>query len=98
MKPSHFFVAVGLAAACFILSVTLIVMGLRYHGLQADVQRLQADVQTQQQQIDEGSAVSRIAPKLVREIFAMSADNPAMKAILARHGLDLSGSTPPSNP
>jgi|SoiMethySBSTD1v2_1073268.scaffolds.fasta_scaffold07130_5 hypothetical protein len=98
MKPSHFFVTVGLAAACFILSVTLIVIGLRYNGLQADVQRLQAEVQTQQQQIDGGSAVSRIAPNLVREIVAMSADNPAMKAILTKHGYNPGGSTTPSNP
>src|SRR6187399_2593033 len=98
MKSSHFFVAVGLAASCFILSITLVFLGVRSHGLQADVQRLQAQVQTQQEQINGGSTVSRIAPALVREMVAMSADNPAMKALLGRHGFNPSGSTTPSNP
>jgi hypothetical protein len=98
MKPSHFFVAVGLAASCFILSVALVFFGVRNHGLQADVQRLQAQVRVQQEQIDGGTAVSRIAPNLVREIAAMSADNSSMKAILKKHGLDSSSSTTPSNP
>ena len=96
MKPSHFFVAVGLAASCFILSVTLVFLGVRNNGLETDVRRLQAQVQTQQEQMSAGSTVARIAPNLVREMVAMSADNPSMKAILTRH--NPSGSTPPSNP
>ena len=98
MRPSHFFVAVGLAASCFILCVTLVFLGVRNHGLQADVRRLQAEIQTQQQQIDGGNAVSRIAPNLVREMVAMSADNPSMRAILTRHGHNPSGPTTPRNP
>jgi hypothetical protein len=98
MRPSHFFVAVGLAASCFILSITLLFLGVRNHGFQADVQRLQAQVQTQQDQINGGSAVSRIAPNLVREMVAMSADSPPMKAILTKHGYNPGGSTTPSNP
>ena len=98
MKQSHFFVSVGLAAACFILSVTLVFFGVRNHSLQADVQRLQAQVQTQQEQINGGNVVSRIAPNLVREMVAMSAENPSIKAILARRSFNPSGPTPPSNP
>jgi hypothetical protein len=98
MKQSHFFVSVGLAAACFILSVTLVFFGVRNHGLQADVQRLQAQAQAQQEQINGGNVVSRIAPNLVREMVAMSADNPSIKAILSRHSFTPSGSTAPSNP
>ena len=97
MKPSHFFVAAGLAASCFILSITLVFLGVRNHGLQADVRRLQAEVQTQQQQIDGGSAVSQIAPNLVRDMVAISADNPSMQAILSKLGPPGS-STTPSNP
>jgi hypothetical protein len=98
MKSSHFFVAVGLAASCFILSVTLIFLGIRNHGLQDEVQRLQAQAQTQQEQIDGASAVvQRIGPNLLRDMDAMSPDDPPMKAILVKHGYKPSVSTAPPN-
>jgi len=99
MRQSHFFVAVGLAASCFILSITLVFFGVRNHGLQAEVQRLQTQVQTQQDQIDGGTAiVQRIGPNLLRDMAAMSTDDQAMKAILRKHGYNPSGSASPTNP
>lgn len=86
MKPSHYHTSLALSAGCAVLSLTLFAMGISTRGLQNDLQKLQAQYQTQQEQINAGVTISQqVGPSLLKDM-ASFADDAGMKAVLSKHG------------
>ena len=86
MKPTHYYIAVALAALCLVLSLTLFILGSSTRRQQADLQKLQAQYQTQQEQINAGLTISQqVGPNLLRDMASVT-DDPGMKAVLSKHG------------
>ena len=86
MKPSHFHTALALSAGCAVLSLALFIMGISARGLQGDLQKLQTQYQTQQEQINAGLTISQqVGPNLLKDMASFPEDA-AMKAVLAKHG------------
>ena len=54
---------------------------------QAELQKLQAQYQTQQDIITTGITIGQqIGPNVLKDMAAAAAEDPAMKAVLAKHG------------
>ena len=86
MKPSQFHTSLALSAVCAALSLTLFILGNLTHGQQAGLQKLQAQYQAQQEQINAGIAISQqVGPNLLKDMASFT-DDAAIKAILAKHG------------
>ena len=86
MKPTHYYIAVALAALCLVLSLTLFFLGSSTRSQQADLQKLQAQYQTQQEQINAGLTISQqVGPNLLRDMASVT-DDAGMKAVLSKHG------------
>ncbi len=85
MKTTHYYTALGLGAACLVLSLTLLILGNSAHGLQADVQKLQTQLQTQQDQINAGVTIQQqVIPNLFTDL-AKFPEDVAIKALIAKH-------------
>ena len=98
MKPTHYYIALALAALCLVLSLTLFFLGSSTRNQQADFQKLQAQYQTQQEQINVGITMSQqIGPNLLRDM-ASFADDAAMKAVLVKHGYNPNAAPKQGNP
>ena len=92
MKPSHYYTSLALSVLCAVLSLTLFIMGSAARSLQSDLQKLQAQYQTQQEQINASVTIrEQIVPNLFKDMASFPEDA-AMKAILSKHG------APPTNP
>ena len=86
MKPSHYNISLALSVLCAILSLTLFIMGISARGLQSDLQKLQAQYQTQQEQINAGLTISQqVGPNLLKDMASVT-DDAGMKAVLSKHG------------
>ena len=86
MKPVHFYISTALAALCLVLSFTLFILGNSTRNRQAELQKLQAQYQTQQEAINTGITIGQqIGPNLLKDMAALT-DDAAMKAVLAKHG------------
>ena len=86
MKPTQYYIATGLGALGAILGLILLIMGSAARGLQADVQKLQTQYQTQQEQINAGVAISQqVIPNLFKDLSAHP-ESVGIKALMARHG------------
>lgn len=86
MKPSHYHTSLALSAVCAVLSLTLFIMGISARGLQNDLQKLQAQYQTQQEQINAGVTISQqVGPSLLKDMASIT-DDAGMKAVLSKHG------------
>ena len=93
MKPSHFHLSLALSSVCLALSLVLFLLGNSTRHQQAGLQKLQAQYQTQQEQISVGMTLSQqIGPNLLRDMASFT-DDAAMKAILLKHGYN-PGATP----
>ena len=67
-------------------NLTLFIMGISARGLQNDLQKLQAQYQTQQEQINAGVTISQqVGPSLLKDMASIT-DDAGMKAVLSKHG------------
>lgn len=86
MKPTHYYISVALAALCVVLSLTLFILESSTRNRQAELQKLQAQYQTQQEQINAGITISQqVGPNLLRDMASVT-DDAGMKAVLSKHG------------
>lgn len=98
MKPSHFHTSIAISAMCLALSLTLFLLGNSTRHQQADFQKLQAQYQTQQEQINVGITMSQqIGPNLLRDMASFT-DDAAMKAVLVKHGYNPGAAPKQGNP
>lgn len=79
MKPTQFYVVVSLAAISLLLAITLVALG-------GANQRLQTELQKQQEEINRGSASQQVGTNLLRDMASISVKNDKMKEVLARNG------------
>jgi hypothetical protein len=90
MKPSYYYTSLALSALCAILSLSVLILGSSTRHLQSDVQKLQAQYQNQQEQINAGVTISQqVGPNLLKDMASVT-DDAAMKAVLAKHGYNAS--------
>ena len=98
MKPTHFHTSIAISAVCLALSLILFILGHSTRNQQGDLQKLQAQYQTQQEQISAGVTMSQqIGPNLLRDM-ASFADDAAMKAVLVKHGYNPETAPKQTNP
>ena len=98
MKPSHFYTAAAISALCLILSLSLFILENSTRNRQAELQKLQAQYQTQQEQISAGVTMSQqIGPNLLRDMASFT-DDAAMKAVLVKHGYNPGAAPRQENP
>lgn len=96
MKPPQFIVTVVLSIVPLILVIMLIFMGQKN-------QALQAQVQTQQEDINRGSMSQQIGVNMLKDIAQASVKDDALKDVLTKSGYTVtvnkaSPSPSPANP
>jgi predicted Holliday junction resolvase-like endonuclease len=89
MKPPQFIVAVILSFLPLILVVNIIVMGQKN-------QTLQAQLQSQQEEINKGNMTQQIGVNLLKEIAAASVKDDALKDVLSKSGSSVSVNASPT--
>jgi predicted Holliday junction resolvase-like endonuclease len=89
MKPPQFIVAVILSFLPLILVVNIIVMGQKN-------QTLQAQLQSQQEEINKGNMTQQIGVNLLKEIAAASVKDDALKDVLSKSGYSVSVNASPT--
>ena len=98
MKRSHFYTSAAISALCLILSLSLFILENSARNRQAELQKLQAQYQTQQEQINAGVTMSQqIGPNLLRDMASFT-DDAAMKAVLVKHGYNPGAAPKQGNP
>ena len=86
----QYYISVAASALCLVLSVIVFAVGNSNQSLQAEVQKQQQALQTQQEEINAGNQISQqIGPNLLRDMAASSVKNEKMKALLAKHGYNV---------
>ena len=86
MKSNQYYISIGLASLCAVLSLALLILGATTHSLQLELQKMQVQYQSQQEQINAGVTISQqIIPSLFKDMGSIK-DNPGIKAILQKHG------------
>lgn len=95
MKPPQFIVTIILSLVPLILVVNLIFMGQKNQGLQAQLQ-------TQQEDINKGSMSQQIGVNLLKEIASASVKDDKLKDVLTKSGysvtVNATASPAPSSP
>ena len=94
MKPPHFYIAVAISALCFLLSITVILLGNSNQKLQNALQKQQTQLQSQQEEINRGNAGQQVGSNILRDMATVSVDDKAMKDVLAKHGYTVNVATP----
>ncbi len=90
MKASQFYLSVAIGGVCLILSIALIALG-------QSNQRLQTQIQHQQEEINRGQTSSQVLQNLLRDLAEASVKNDKIKQVLARNGYTVSA-RPPASP
>ena len=91
MKPPQFAVTVALSVIPLILVIYLIVKGPQN-------QSLQAQVQTQQEEINKGSMAQQIGTSLLKDIGQASLKDDKLKEVLSENGFTIRNSASPTAP
>jgi predicted Holliday junction resolvase-like endonuclease len=91
MKPPQFIVAVILSLVPLILVINLIFIGQKNQGLQAQLQ-------TQQEEINKGSMTQQIGVNILKEIAAASVKDEKLKEVLNKNGYSVSVNSPSPSP
>lgn len=86
MKPPHFYTALAVATLCFILSLTTILLGNSNMKAQNALQKQQAQLQAQQEEINRGNAYQQAANNILRDMATVSLQDTAMKDLLSKYG------------
>jgi hypothetical protein len=94
-----FYISVAASGISLILSIVLFTFGGINQGLQQEIQKQQADLQKQQEQINTGNAISqKVGPELLRDMAISSIKDEKMKLLLAKHGYNVATPTPGASP
>jgi hypothetical protein len=86
MKRSQFFTNLSLSALGALMAIVAI-------GISQGNNRLQMELQQQQNEINQGIRVQQIGGNILRDMAAVAVGNPRMRELLARHGYSVTGST-----
>jgi predicted Holliday junction resolvase-like endonuclease len=89
MKPPQFIVAVILSLLPLILVINLIFMGQKNTSLQAQLQ-------SQQEEINKGSMTQQIGVNILKEIAAASVKDDKLKDVLTKSGYSVTVNASPS--
>ena len=89
MKPPQFYATVALGAVCLVLSIAAIVLG-------QGNQRLQAQLQGAQDEINVATANVQQGQGLVRDMAQLSVKNDKIKQALARNGITVNVNASPT--
>ena len=89
MSRLQFLITSILGLVCLLLSVIVIIYG-------RSNQKLQAQVQAQQVEINKGIQSQQIGANLVRDIAVAATKNEKLKDLLARNGFTLNANATPS--
>lgn len=85
-----YYISLGATGLCLVLSIIIFAIGLSNQGLQTEVQKQQAALQAQQEEINAGNSISQqIGPALLRDMATSSVKNDKMKALLSKHGYNV---------
>ena len=89
MKAPQFYAAVTLSAACLILTFVLI------QYVQSN-QELQAQLQSQQVEINRAATNKQVAEKIINDMVQVSVKNEKIKQVLARNGVNVNVNPSPA--
>ncbi|MEI6352005.1 MAG: hypothetical protein WCP06_12975 [Verrucomicrobiota bacterium] len=89
MKPPQFYIAVALGAVCLVLSIAAIALG-------QSNQRLQAQLQSQQDEINFATANVQQGQGMIRDMAQLSVKNDKIKQALARNGINVTVNASPT--
>jgi hypothetical protein len=93
-----FYVSLASTGLCLLLSIIIFAVGNSNQSIQAEVQKQQLELQKQQEQINTGNQISQqVGPNLLRDMATSSVKNEKMKALLAKHGYNVTYN-PPASP
>ncbi len=85
-----YYISLGATGLCLVLSIIIFAVGSSNNSLQAEVQKQQAALQAQQEEINAGNSISQqIGPALLRDMATASVKNEKMKALLSKHGYNV---------
>lgn len=82
MKPTQFYLLVALGALCLILSIVNIALG------QSNI-KLNTELQNQQQEVQRGNASQQIGSNIINDLGSLALNNPKIKTLLAKHGINV---------
>ena len=91
MKAPQFFTVLGLSALALVLTIVLIVYG-------QGNQKLQAQLQAQQEDINRGSMSQQVGQNLLKDIAIGSQKSTVLKDVLTRNGYTVTASSPSPSP
>jgi hypothetical protein len=91
MKPPQFIAAVILSLIPLILTINLIFMGQKN-------QSLEAQLQTQQEQINTGSRIQQVGMNVLKDIAAASVKDDKLKEVLQKNGYSVTVNSPSPSP
>jgi hypothetical protein len=92
-----FLVSLASSGLCLVLSIIIFAVGNSNQSIQAEVQKQQLELQKQQEQINTGNQISQqVGPNLLRDMATSSVKNEKMKALLAKHGYNVTYQAPAS--
>jgi hypothetical protein len=92
-----YYISVAATALSLVLAIILFAVGNSNQTLQTEIQKQQGELQKQQEQINTGNTISQqVGPNLLRDMAISSVKNEKMKALLSKHGYNVS--MPPATP
>ena len=89
MKPPQFYITVALGAVCLVLSIAAIALG-------QSNQRLQIQLQSQQEEINQAAGNFQQAQAMIRDMAPLSLKNDKIKQALARVGVNVTVNASPT--
>ena len=89
MKPPQFYITVALSAACLVMSVAVI-------WSNQTNQRLQLELQREQDTINQGQATLQVGQNLLKDLAEISMKDDKIKQVLARNGYTVNVNASPS--
>jgi len=96
MKPPQFIVSVILALVAVVLSIVPLILVFEAKSMGEKNETLQAQLQTQQEQINKGNMTQQIGVNILKEIAAASVKDDALKDVLAKSGYSVSVNASPT--
>lgn len=86
MKGAEYYISVCVAGLCVVFSALLFALAGSARSMQSDIQKLQAQYQMQQEQINSGVTLGQqVAPNIFKDLSAFPEDVSIM-ALIAKHG------------
>ena len=96
MKPPQLIVSVILCIVAVVLASVTLVQVINIISLGDKNQSLQAQLQTQQEQINKGNMTQQIGVNLLKEIAAASVKDDALKDVLSKSGYSVTVNASPT--